>query len=177
MKEGQGGYGVVAEFGDPEGLLRAVNACRDAGYRDLEAYAPYAIEGLADALGRRRKVIPALGLLGGAMVAGTVYWLQWYSAVIDYPINSGGRPLDSWPAFVPPSADLGVLGSAVAMLAGLLVLCGLPRLHHPLFDVPGFERATLDRCFLVVRATDPRFDADRVAALLQQRDAITVSAA
>jgi hypothetical protein len=152
-------YALVAEFGDPDALLDAVRRCRER-YSHLDAYTPYAVEGLPEALGFRRNRVPLLTLAGGLVGGVATYLLQWYSAVVDYPINAGGRPLHSWPAFVPATFEVTVLGAALAAFFGMLALNGLPRLHHPIFDAADFDLASRNRFFLSVRATDPAFDAE-----------------
>jgi len=163
----QATYGLLAEFGEPSALIDAVRRCRDAGYRDIEAYTPYSVDGLPEAIGFRRNRVPLVTLLGA--IAGGVggYFLQWYSAVIDYPIKSGGRPLHSWPAFIPVTFELIILGAAVATFVGFLLLNRLPRLYHPVFNAPDFDLASRNRFFLCVRASDARFDAEETQALLQ----------
>ncbi|MGB6053749.1 MAG: DUF3341 domain-containing protein [Burkholderiaceae bacterium] len=155
------GAGLLAEFATADALLAAANRARQAGYRKLEAYAPFAVEGLAEAVGLRRNRIPLMTLLGGIAGGGATYFLLWYSAVIDYPINVGGRPLHSWPSFLPPTFEITILGAAVAAVLGMLLANGLPRLHHPLFDVPEFDLASRNRFFLYLPAADPAFDAER----------------
>jgi len=167
-------YGVVGEFAEAAQLLRAVDAVRRRGFDDVEAYVPFDVDGLADALATRPRRMAPVALVAGGLVAVGTYVLQWYSAVIDYPINSGGRPLDSWPAFVPASFDLGVLGSAIAMLVMLFWCAKLPQLRHPLFDARGFARATRDRYVLVVRPSRPTFDPASVAAFLQDLGAARI---
>ncbi len=167
-------YGVMAEFATPETLLVASRTARERGYRDLEAFSPYSIDGLAEVVGFRRNRVPLLTLLGG--IAGGVggYFMQWYSAVVDYPINSGGRPFHSWPAFVPATFELTVLGAALAGFFGMLILNGLPRLHHPVFDAPEFDLASRNRFFLCIRSQDDRFIRGEVHAFLQSLNPIRV---
>ena len=158
-------FGLLAEFAGPAALMDAARACR-ARYRDIDAYTPYPIEGLAEVLGFRRNGVPFWTLVGGIAGGGGAYFLQWYSAVIDYPINSGGRPLHSWPAFIPPTFELTVLGACLAAFLAMLLLNGLPRLNHPIFEAPDFDLATRNRFFLAIRATAPGFDVDEARALL-----------
>ena len=158
-------YALMAEFRSPDELVDAARAAH-ARYRDVDAYAPYSVEGLAEALGVTHNRVPMLALAGGVVGGAGAYFLQWYTAVIDYPINSGGRPLHSWPAFIPPTFELTVLGAALALFFGLWALNGLPRLRHPTFAAPDFDLASRNRFFLFVRASDPRFDADDVRAFL-----------
>ena len=151
-------YGLLAEFEGPTDLVRAVRAARAAGYRRLDAYTPFPVEELADALEFRRTRMPLVMFIGGVVGCVGGYLLQYWVSAIDYPINVGGRPLNSWPAFIPVMFELTVLCSALAGVLGLLGLCGLPRPHHPLFGVPRFALATRDRFFLCIESRDPRFD-------------------
>lgn len=161
-------YGLLAEFAGAEQLLAATRAARGvAGAGEVEAYSPFPIEGLDEAVGARPTRVP-LWMLIGALAGGLgTYALECYAAVFDYPLNIGGRPLLSWPAFVPPALEMTVLGAAVLGVIAMLAGNGLPRLHHPLFAVPGFERATSDRFFLVLRAASPDFDVTTARAFLE----------
>lgn len=167
-------YALLAEFADPQALIAAVTRCRER-YRDVDAYAPYAVDGLAEALGVRKNRVPLVTLIGGLIGGAGIYFLQWYSAVVDYPINSGGRPLDSWPVFIPPTFELTILAAALAAFFGMLFLNGLPKLHHPIFNAPEFELASRNRFFVAIRATDPAFDGARTRAFLQSLAPIRVS--
>jgi hypothetical protein len=167
-------YALLAEFADPQALIAAVTRCRER-YRDVDAYAPYAVDGLAEALGVRKNRVPLVTLIGGLIGGAGIYFLQWYSAVVDYPINSGGRPLDSWPVFIPPTFELTILAAALAAFFGMLFLNGLPQLHHPIFNAPEFELASRNRFFVAIRATDPAFDGARTRAFLQSLAPIRVS--
>ncbi len=158
-------HALAAEFGDPDKLVQAARLCR-ARYEQVDAYAPYAVDGLAEAIGFGSNRVPLLALLGGIVGGAAIYALMWYSAVIDFPINSGGRPLDSWPVFIIPTFELAVLGAALAAFIGMLALNGLPRLHHPIFNAPDFDLASRNRFFVSVRASDAAFDADGVRAFL-----------
>lgn len=161
-------YGLLAEFATAEQLLDAA-VCARAQARDalLEAYSPFPIEGLADALGARADRVPLFMLLGALAGGVGTYGLEWYSAVFDYPLNVGGRPLASWPAFLPPAIEMTLLGAALAGVIAMLLSNGLPRLSHPLFAVPAFERASADRFFLVVLRRGGAFDVDAARSLLQ----------
>jgi hypothetical protein len=153
--------GLLAEFAGERQLLDAVRRTREAGYfaSCVEAYSPYPVEGLDKALGTRHHWVP-FWMLVGAIGGGTfTYWLEWYSAAVEYPINVGGRPLFSWPAFVPPAVEMTILWAVLFGVGALLFGARLPRVRHPLFASHAFERATSDRFFLLVRGDDPRFDA------------------
>lgn len=168
-------YGLTAEFASAEQILEAVRASRGAGYERVEAYTPHPVDGLAEALGLRRSPIPLLTLIGGLLGAATGWFLQWYSAVLDYPLNTGGRPLYSWPAFIPSTIELGILGGCVCAFGGMLWLAGLPRLRHPVFDTPDFERVTRDRFFLCIRSEDPMFHPERTHAWLMALSPLRVA--
>jgi hypothetical protein len=147
-------YGLMAELRTPEELLAAARRAREAGFARVEAYAPFPVEGLGEAVGFTKTRVPLATLLGG--IAGGLggFFLQWYSAVIDYPINSGGRPLDSWPEFIPVTFETTVLGAAIFAVAAMLLGNGLPRLRHPVFNVREFELATRNRFFLCLRGEE-----------------------
>ena len=149
-------YGLMAEFRTPEELLDAARKAREAGYRRIEAYSPFPVEGLAEATGMKRNWVPPIVLAGG--LAGGIggYFMQWYSAVVSYPINSGGRPPHSWPEFIPVTFELTVLIAALAGVLGMLFLNGLPRLTHPVFNVREFDLASRNRFFLCLRGDGGR---------------------
>ena len=125
-------------------------------------------------MGFTRNRVPLVALLGGLAGGVGVYFLQWYTAVVDYPIDVGGRPLHSWPAFIPATFELTILGAALAAFFGLLVLSGLPQLHHPMFDAQAFDLASTDRFFVGVRASDPAFDREAARRFLEALDAIAI---
>jgi hypothetical protein len=161
-------WGWMAEFESADDLLAAAHAARSDGYAP-EAYAPFHIEGLADALGVARSHIAPV-TFAGALAGGILgYAMQWFSAVVDRPLNIGGRPLHSWPMFVPVTFELATLGGAIAAVLAFLWSSGLPRLRHPVFDAEDFELATRNRFFLVLRSSDPAFDADASAKWLDRR--------
>ena len=159
-------YGVLAEFDTPERLCTAARAARDAGYRCLDAYTPFPVEGLCEALGVRPTRLPWLVFAGGVAGAVLAYSMQWYAAAIAYPINVGGRPYNSWPAFVPIAFEMAALGAALSGLFGMMIGNRWPRLDHPLFEVERFALASRERFFLCVESRDPRFDRERVRELL-----------
>ena len=160
-------YGLMAEFDNPEDLLEAARRTHAAGYRQMDAYSPFPVEGVAEAIGFHRTRLPLIVLLGG--IAGGVggYLLQYYTTVIDYPLNVGGRPLHSWPAFIPVTFETTVLIAALAAVLGMLALNGLPRPYHPVFNVPSFEMASRNLFFLCIEATDALFDVERTRQFLE----------
>ncbi len=143
---------LLAEFTGADALLKAAQGTREAGFRTLDAFSPFAVNGLAEAIGGPRSHVRVATFFGGVGIAALAYWTEWYSAVFNYAINSGGRPLNSWPAFMLFPFAIGILGAAIAGLIALLVQSGLPRLHHALFEVPGFERVSQDAFLLALDA-------------------------
>jgi hypothetical protein len=158
MAVNPGLYGIVAEFENPAELVRAARAAHDAGYTRIDAFSPFPIEGLSEAMGLRRTMMPLLILIGGVTGAICGFGLQYYCAVLSYPINVGGRPLNSWPSWIPVTFEMTILLASVTAVFGLLALCGLPMPYHPLFHVPRFSRATRDGFFLCIESDDPRFE-------------------
>ena len=151
-------YGLLAEFDDPEALVHATHCTYQEGYCRFDVYSPFPVEGVAEAMGFTRTRMPLVMFFGGVFGCVGAFLLQYYCAVTSYPLNIAGRPLNSWPSWVPVMFELTVLVSALAGVFGLLALCGLPQPYHPLFNVPRFARATRDRFFLCVEARDPRYD-------------------
>ena len=166
-------FALLAEFDEPGRLVAGVRLCREH-YVEVDAYSPYAVDGLAEALGFARNRVPLITLLGGIAGAAAIYFLQWYSAVVDYPINSGGRPLDAWPVFVIPAFEIAVLAAALATFFGMLALNGLPRLNHPIFNADDFDLASRNRFFLSVRASDPAFDPEDTRSFLTSLEPLRV---
>jgi ActD protein len=146
-------YGLMAELASADELLAAAARAREAGFRGVEAYSPFPIEGMGEAIGFTRSRVPLATLVGGVAGGAGGFFLQWYSAVVDYPINSGGRPTFSWPAFIPVTFELTVLGAAMAAVIAMIVANGLPRLRHPVFNVREFELSTRNRFFLCLPAS------------------------
>jgi ActD protein len=167
-------YGLLAEFSTHEELLHAAEKAYEQGFRKMDGYAPFPVEGLAEALGKKTR-LPLLVLIGGIIGGLSAYFMEWDANVISYPINIGGRPLNSWPAFIPITFELTVLGAALTAFFFSLGLNGLPRPHHPVFNVPEFERASQDRFFLCIEATDRIFDSDRTRKFLQSLHPLTVA--
>ena len=161
-------YGLLAEFDDPTALVQAVRGARSAGYRKLDAFTPFPIEEVIESLDIHEKRLPLLVLLGGILGGIAGYALCYWTSVIDYPLNVGGRPLNSWPSFIPPTFETTVLGAALSAVLSMLVLNGLPMPHHPLFAVPRVALSTNDRFFLLIRATDQLFDRDDTRRFLER---------
>ena len=160
-------YGLVAEFDTAEQLVAAAAKARDAGYKRLDGYSPFPIEGLTEALGHRPTVLPLVIFLGGLIGGLGGYLLQWYTSLHSYPFNVGGRPPHTWPMFVPVTFECTILGAALSAVFGMLAMNGLPAPYHPLFHVERFALASRDRFFLAIRALDPQFDLARTREFLQ----------
>jgi hypothetical protein len=168
-------YGLIAEFEQPDELLEAARRAYAAGYRRMDAYTPFPVAGLSEAIGFRRTWLPFLVLCGGIIGCLGGFYFQYYVAVIDYPINIGGRPLNSWPSFIPVTFELTILCAALTAVFGMLALNGLPMPYHPVFHVPHFELATRDRFFLCIEAVDPQFEVQQTRQFLTTLGAREVS--
>ncbi len=168
-------YGLMAEFDSPEQLLDAARRAREEGYRNMDAYTPLPIEGLSEAVGFEHTRLPLIVLLGG--LAGCVggFLMQYYLSAIDYPLNVGGRPLNSWPSFIPITFELTILCAALSAVVGMIVLNGLPMPYHPVFNVPRFATASHNRFFLCIETADPKFDRMNTWMFLQSLGAAEVS--
>lgn len=164
----QGTHGLLAEFVDSDALLRAAQALTDKGYRKVEAYSSIPVEGLADALNYRWSWVPPVVFVGGVTGATLGFLMQYVISVILYPLNIGGRPLNSWPLFIPVTFECTILFAAFSGVLGMLAMNGLPRLHHPLFGVPQFAKASTDGYFIEVEAIDPLFDLEATRKLLEE---------
>lgn len=159
-------YGLVAEFGSPTDLVKAAEAVHAAGYTKVDAHTPYPLEEVIEALHLGRSHLPKIVLAGGLLGLAGGWGLQYWSSVIEYPLNIGGRPFNSWPAFVIPSFETTVLLAALSAVLGMLALNGLPRPYHPVFNAENFQAASQDRFFLSIEAADPRFDRKATGELL-----------
>jgi ActD protein len=168
-------YGVIAQFESPNDLVHAARKVYEAGYRRINGYSPYPIEELSEAIGFTHTSLPLIvfigGLVGGIAGFGMQYWME----VINYPLNVGGKPFNSWPAFIPITFECIVLAAAFSAVLGMLILNKLPQPYHPVFNAPNFALATRDRFFLAVEANDPKFDHEKVVRLLQSLNALEVN--
>ena len=154
----EGVYGLMAEFETPTALVQAARAAREKGYRKLDAYTPFPIEELNEALHLHRNKLPLIVLLGGITGGLTGFLLQCYVTMVDFPLNIGGRPLYSWPSYIIITFELTVLFGAISAVLGMLGLCGLPMPYHPVFNAPRFALASRNRFFLCIESADPMFD-------------------
>ncbi|MFY9842353.1 MAG: DUF3341 domain-containing protein [Terriglobales bacterium] len=161
-------YGLMAEFDSAQELLDAAHKTHQAGYQKIDAYSPFPVEGLAEATGFHKNSV-ALVVLIGAIIGGlSAYALQYWVAVITYPVNVGGRPLQSWPSFIIVTFELTILFGGVTAAIGMLALNGLPMPYHPVFNVPEFAKASENKFFLVVFSSDPKYDAARTRSFLNE---------
>lgn len=151
-------YGIMAEFETPTALLEAARRTYQAGYRKLDAYSPFPIEGLAEEIGFHHDEVPLVVLICAIIGGASGYLLQWWCSVIAYPINVGGRPVHSWPSFIVITFEMTILFGGISALLGMLALNGLPMPYHPVFNVPRFAMASKDRFFLIVFSTDKKYD-------------------
>jgi hypothetical protein len=168
-------YGVMGEFETPEKLIRAVEKVREAGYRRFDAFSPFPVEGLSQAMALKRNMVPLITLIGGLTGGIGGFGFQYWVAAITYPQNIGGRPFYSWPAFIPVTFELTILGASLAAVFGMLALNGLPQPHHPVFNVHRFSHASADRFFVCIESRDPKFHLAETAQFLQGLEAHHVS--
>jgi hypothetical protein len=171
-------HGLMAEFDDPTSLVEATERAHREGYRCMDAYSPFPIEELHDALGGQPTRLPLIVLVGGLCGFLGGYGLQYWSSVMAYPLNIGGKPLHSWPAFIPVTFECTILVAALSAVLGMLALNGLPQPYHPVFNVPRFALASRNRFFLCIEASDSKFDLERTReflASLNPREVSTVA--
>ena len=161
-------YGLMAEFDSPEALLKAGRRAFAEGFRRMDAYSPFPVDGLAEAIGFHRTRVPLIVLIGGIIGCLGGFYLQYWVAVIDYPINIGGRPLNSWPSFIPVTFELTIRLAALAAFFGVLALNRLPMPYHPVFNVERFELASRNRFFLCIEAADTHFELERTRRFLDE---------
>ena len=168
-------YGLMAEFEDPNQLVAAAHRAREAGYRRMDAYSPLPIEELHDAIGFHDTKLPMIVLIGGLAGCLAGYLLQYWVSTMAYPINVGGKPLNSWPAFIPVTFECTILGAALSAVLGMLGLNGLPQPYHPVFNVARFALASRNRFFLCIEARDRQFDLAETRRFLETLEAKEVS--
>jgi hypothetical protein len=168
-------FGVMGEFETPEQLLAASKRVRDAGYKHVDAYTPFPIEGLAQSLGFRWTYVPLITLIGGIFGGLGGFSLEYWCSAISYPINIAGRPLNSWPAFIPVTFELTVLGASLFSVIGMIALNKLPQPYHPVFNVERFAAASTDRFFLCIESRDEKFNLAEASRLLQELHAVHVT--
>jgi hypothetical protein len=166
-------YGLLGEFDSPKELMDAAKRVREAGYKHIDAFVPFPIEGLSHALGLGRKhdLVPLLTLIGGLSGGLTAFFFQLWANTSSYPMNIAGRPLNSWPAFIPVTFELTILGASLSAVFGMLALNRLPQPHHPLFNVERFKRASTDKFFLCVLSHDKKFHLQETARFMQSINA------
>ena len=160
-------HGLMAEFDDANALVLAAASAHDAGYRRMDAYSPFPIEELHDALGSHPSRLPLIVLIGGLVGCVAGFLLQYWASAIAYPINVGGRPFNSWPAFIPVTFECTILGAALSAVLGMLALNGLPMPYHPVFNVPRFALASRNRFFLCIEARDAKFELETTRQFLE----------
>jgi hypothetical protein len=168
-------YGVMGEFTTPDELIEAARKVREAGYRRFDSYAPFPVEGLSEAMHLKRNLVPLITLLGGLAGGLGGFGFQYWVNVSSYAMNIGGRPLNSWPAFIPVTFELTILGASLSAVLGMLALNGLPQPHHPVFNVHRFSHASTDRFFICIEARDKKFHLAETARFLQSLHAHHVS--
>ena len=160
-------HGLMAEFDDPGSLVSATERAHREGYRRMDAYSPYPIEELHEALGGHHTRLPLIVLIGGLCGCIGGYALEYWSSVIAYPLNIGGKPLHSWPAFIPVTFECTILAAALSCVLGMLALNGLPMPYHPVFNLPRFALASRNRFFLCIESKDPQFDIEATRRFLE----------
>jgi len=168
-------YGVMAEFESPTDLVAAAHKVYSLGYRRINGYSPFPIEELSEAIGFTKTGLPLIVFIGGVVGGLSGFFMQYWIAAIDYPINVGGKPTNSWPAWIPITFEMTVLFAAFSAVLGMLILNKLPQPYHPVFNIPNFALATRDRFFLAVEANDPKFKHGEVVDLLKSLNAIAVN--
>ncbi len=167
-------YGLIAEFEEADQVVAAAARTREAGYRRMDAYTPFPVDGLSEALGHRDTWVPLIMLIGGVLGAIGGFGLVYYCLVVSYPLNIGGRALLGWPHYIPITFECTVLLSSLSGVFGMLVLNGLPQPYHPVFDAPDFDKATSSRFFLCIEADDPRFDREATRRFMETLGAARV---
>ncbi len=160
-------YGMIAEFDSATNLVAAAHRTHEAGYTKIDAYSPFPVEGLAEAIGFHRNEVPLVVLIGGLLGGLSAYAMQYWISAVSYPINVGGKPYHSWPAFIVVTFEMTILFAGISAVLGMLALNGLPMPYHPVFNVPRFAFATKDRFFLIVFSSDPKYDPTETRRFLE----------
>lgn len=168
-------YGLMAEFATPTDIVAAAKRTHEAGYRKIDAYSPFPIEELAEAIGFHREGVALVTLIGGLLGMFGGYLLQYWIHNISYPTNVGGRPLNSWPAFIVVTFEMTILFAGLAAVFGMLALNGLPMPYHPVFNVPRFALATKDRFFLIIFSSDAKYDSAETRRFLESLEPRSIS--
>lgn len=168
-------HGVMGEFKTPQELVEAIEKAREAGFTKLDAYTPFPIEEVWEAIGHHRSPVPFIVLVGGMIGGLAGFGLQYWVSVLEYPVNIGGRPFNSWPSFIPVTFECTILGAVLAAVAGVFILNGLPEPYHPVFNVKRFAFASRDRYFLCIESRDPRFDRQSCHELFESVHAYEVN--
>ncbi|MBI2423854.1 MAG: DUF3341 domain-containing protein [Candidatus Hydrogenedentes bacterium] len=168
-------FGLIAEFDEADQLLSAASKAYAAGYRTMDAYSPFPIHGLSEAIGFNKTYVSLFTLIGGLSGTATAIFMQWFASSIHYPYHIGGKPFFSWPSFMPITFELTILFGAFSALGSMLLLNGLPRHHHPVFNAKRFERASNDGFFLCIEQTDVQYDKEKTTAFLQGLNPVEVS--
>ena len=168
-------YGMMAEFDTPTELVSAAERAHQAGYKKIDAYSPFPIEGLAEAIGFHQNRVPLVTLIGGIVGGLTGYLMQYWISASSYPVNVGGKPYHSWPAFIPVTFELTILFAGISAVLGMLALNGLPMPYHPVFNVPRFAFASKDRFFLIVFSSDPQYDSKTTRDFLERLNPRSIS--
>ena len=168
-------YGLMAEFETPTELVNACKAAYAEGYREMDAYSPFPIEEASEAIGFHKSAVPLIVLLGGILGGLSGFGLQYWINVIAYPLNIGGKPYDSWPAFIVPTFEMTILFAGLCGMFGMFALNGLPQPYHPVFNVDKFSAVTRDKFFLCVEATDPKFDLVGTQQFIERLKPLSIS--
>jgi len=168
-------YGLMAEFDTPGEIVKAARLATEAGYKKVDAYTPFPIEELAEALEFHHNGVPLVVLVGGIIGCIGGYLMQWWIATVSYPVNVGGRPYHSWPSFIVVTFEMTILCAVLAAVFGMLALNGLPMPYHPVFNVPRFAFATKDQFFLIIFSTDTKYDGAATRKFLESLNPHSVS--